>query len=99
MKILGNRVLIEITKNQREQLSVGGIIIPDRYREKPCEGVIREIGNGDAADKPAMQLLEEVKAGQTVRVDPNMGSVDVSTNGELLRIYSIRDVLGIVTDE
>ncbi len=55
---LADRVLIEPTA--AEEVTMGGIIIPDSAKEKPLKGKVLAVGNG-TKDEP-MQL----KAGDTV---------------------------------
>ncbi|MDP6420538.1 MAG: co-chaperone GroES [SAR202 cluster bacterium] len=63
-KPLGNRVVIEPQESD-EQMSAGGIYIPDTAKEKPQEGVVVATGPGrlnDAGERVAM----EVAVGDTV---------------------------------
>ena len=46
---LGNRVVIEPTESD-EQVSTGGIYIPDTAKEKPQEGTVIAIGPGKLND-------------------------------------------------
>ena len=48
-KPLGNRIVIQPIENE-EQMSVGGIYIPDTAKEKPQEGQIVAIGPGRVTD-------------------------------------------------
>ena len=48
-KPLGNRVVIEPQEND-EQVSSGGIYIPDTAKEKPQEGLVVAIGPGRLSD-------------------------------------------------
>ena len=48
-KPLGNRVVIEPLESE-EQMSAGGIYIPDTAKEKPQEGKVVAIGPGKLTD-------------------------------------------------
>ena len=48
-KPLGNRVVIEPQDND-EQVSSGGIYIPDTAKEKPQEGLVVAVGPGRLSD-------------------------------------------------
>ena len=48
-KPLGNRVVIEPLESE-EQMSAGGIYIPDTAKEKPQEGKIVAVGPGKLTD-------------------------------------------------
>jgi chaperonin GroES len=63
-KPLGNRVVIEPTESD-EQVSSGGIYIPDTAKEKPQEGKIVATGPGKLNDDGSRTPLE-VKVGDIV---------------------------------
>ena len=63
-KPLGNRVVIEPTETD-EQVSSGGIYIPDTAKEKPQEGKIVATGPGKLNDDGSRTPLE-VKVGDIV---------------------------------
>jgi chaperonin GroES len=48
-KPLGNRIVIQPTEDE-EQMSAGGIYIPDTAKEKPQEGKIVAVGPGRVTD-------------------------------------------------
>ena len=56
-KPLGNRVVIEPTESD-EQVSAGGIYIPDTAKEKPQEGKIVAVGPGKLNDDGSRTPLE-----------------------------------------
>ena len=56
-KPLGNRVVIEPTEND-EQVSSGGIYIPDTAKEKPQEGKIVAVGPGKLNEDGSRTPLE-----------------------------------------
>ncbi len=56
-KPLGNRVVIEPTESE-EQMSAGGIYIPDTAKEKPQEGKIVAVGPGKLNDDGSRTPLE-----------------------------------------
>ena len=63
-KPLGNRVVIEPTESD-EQVTAGGIYIPDTAKEKPQEGKIVATGPGKLNDDGSRTPLE-VKVGDIV---------------------------------
>jgi chaperonin GroES len=63
-KPLGNRVVIEPTETD-EQVTSGGIYIPDTAKEKPQEGKIVATGPGKLNDDGSRTPLE-VKVGDIV---------------------------------
>ncbi|MAT08247.1 MAG: co-chaperone GroES [Dehalococcoidia bacterium] len=56
-KPLGNRVVIEPTDSD-EQISAGGIYIPDTAKEKPQEGKIVAVGPGKLNEDGSRTELE-----------------------------------------
>ncbi len=63
-KPLGNRVVVQPLK-QQEQMSAGGIYIPDTAKEKPQEGRVVAVGPGRLTDD-GKRIPMELKVGDTV---------------------------------
>lgn len=63
-KPLGNRVVVEPTEGD-EQVSSGGIYIPDTAKEKPQDGTIVAVGPGRLTDD-GNRVPMEVEVGDTV---------------------------------
>ncbi len=60
---LGDRVVIKPTT--REEISVGGIVLPDTAKEKPQEGEVIAVGPGRVADD-GKRIAMEVTKGERV---------------------------------
>jgi len=60
---LGDRVVIKPTP--KEDVSKGGIVLPDTAKEKPQEGKIIAVGPGKMSDD-GKRLVMEVKVGDKV---------------------------------
>ena len=54
---LGDRILVKRSDND-EQMTSGGIIIPDTAKEKPQEGEVVAIGNGRLLDSGDRQPVD-----------------------------------------
>ena len=63
-KPLGNRVVVEPQEGE-EQMSAGGIYIPDTAKEKPQEGMVVAVGPGRLSDDGS-RVPMEVGVGDTV---------------------------------
>jgi chaperonin GroES len=63
-KPLGNRVVVEPSQED-EQVSPGGIYIPDTAKEKPQEGKVVAVGPGKMSDD-GKRIPMEVVVGDTV---------------------------------
>jgi len=61
---LGNRIVVEPQEGD-DQMSAGGIYIPDTAKEKPQEGVVVAIGPGRLSDE-GKRIPMEVSVGDTV---------------------------------
>ncbi len=84
---LADRVLIEPTA--AEEVTMGGIIIPDSAKEKPLKGKVLAVGNG-TKDEP-MQL----KAGDTVLYGKYAGT-EIEFEGAKYLMMRQNDVLAII---
>ena len=72
IKPLSDRVLIEPAK--AEEVTAGGIIIPDSAKEKPLKGTVKAVGNGTKDEEMV------VKEGDTLVVVTNRTSTIRSLN-------------------
>ncbi len=94
MKIrpLNDRLLVKRMKE--EEMTAGGIIIPDSAKEKPAEGEVVSVGPGKVADNGERVALQ-VKEGDMVLFS-KYGGTDVRLDGEDFLIMREDDILGIV---
>ena len=92
IKPLGDKVFIK--RENAEEVTAGGIIIPDTSKEKPSKGVVMAVGEGARDDKG--QLIPMVlKAGDTVYF-PKWGGTELTINNEEYLIMKESDVLAII---
>lgn len=87
IKPLADRVLIEPAA--AEEVTVGGIIIPDSAKEKPLKGTVVAAGDGTKDEK--MQLKE----GDTVLYGKYAGT-ELELEGKKYLIMRQSDVLAII---
>ncbi|MBU0673809.1 MAG: co-chaperone GroES [Proteobacteria bacterium] len=94
MKIrpLNDRVLVK--RLEEEEMTKGGIIIPDSAKEKPAEGEVVAVGPGRLNDKGA-RVPVELKAGNRVLFS-KYGGTDVKLDGESYLIMREDDILGVI---
>ncbi|MDE6095746.1 MAG: co-chaperone GroES [Muribaculaceae bacterium] len=59
---LADRVLIEPTA--AEEVTLGGIIIPDSAKEKPLRGKVLAVGNGTKDEEMILKVGDEVLYGK-----------------------------------
>ena len=91
-KPLGARVLIETI--EQEELTAGGIILPETAKEKPQQGKVLAAGPGDRNEK-GERIAMDVKAGDVVLFAKYSGT-EVKMDGKKLLILRESDILGIV---
>jgi chaperonin GroES len=89
---LQDRVLIRRVKE--EEMTKGGIIIPDSAKEKPIEGLVVAVGNGKVADDGSLRPLG-VKAGDVILFGKYSGT-EVKIEGEEHLILREDDILGVI---
>lgn len=84
---LADRVLIEPTP--AEEVTMGGIIIPDSAKEKPLKGTVIAAGDGTKDEKMVL------KTGDTVLYGKYAGT-ELELEGKKYLIMRQSDVLAIV---
>ena len=62
IKPLGDRILIEPTA--AEEVTLGGIIIPDAAKEKPLKGTVLAVGQGTKDEEMILKAGDEVLYGK-----------------------------------
>ena len=92
LKPLNDRVLVK--RMDEEEVTSGGIIIPDTAKEKPQRGVIEAAGPGKLNDKGERVKLA-VKKGDTVLFNKYAGT-EFKVDGEELLVMREDDILAII---
>ena len=89
---LGQNVLLR--RLEAEAKTKGGIILPDTAKEKPREGEVLAIGEGEL-NKDGKRKDFQVKRGDRVIFSSYAGT-EVKLGGEEYLIISEDDILGVV---
>lgn len=89
---LHDRVVVR--RIEADQKTAGGIIIPDSAQEKPSEGEVIAVGEGNRDDAGARIALD-VKVGDRVLFGKWSGT-EVKIAGEDLLIMKESDIMGIM---
>ena len=92
LKPLGGRVIVEPI--EQEEMTAGGIILPETAKEKPQEGKILAGGPGDR-DEDGKRIAMDVKVGDRVLYAKYSGT-EVKMDGKKLLIMRESDILAIV---
>ena len=88
---LHDRVLIE---RLEEEVTSGGIVIPDNAKEKPSRGKVIAVGNGKKLDNGEIRPLD-VKAGNVVLFGKYAGT-EVKIDGKEYVVMREEDIMGVV---
>ena len=91
---LNDRILVK--RNNSEQTTKGGIIIPDNAKEKPLQGNVVAVGPGKSADDGSLRPLI-IQEGNTVLFRKFAGT-DVTIQGEEHLILREDEVLAIIEE-
>ncbi len=89
---LYDRILVE--RVESEEVTKGGIILPDTAKEKPQQGKIIAVGSGKRTEDGKIIPLE-LKAGDTILFGKYSGS-EIKIEGTQYLIMKEDDVLGLV---
>lgn len=89
---LHDRILVE--RVESEEVTKGGIILPDTAKEKPQQGKIIAVGTGKRTEDGKIIPLE-LKAGDTILFGKYSGS-EIKIEGNEYLIMKEDDVLGLV---
>jgi len=92
VKPLGDRVLVEIL--EAEEVTKGGIVLPDTAQEKPQQAKVAAVGKGKISDDGKVVPLE-VKAGDVVLFGKYAGT-ELKIEDKNLLMLKEEDILGIV---
>ncbi|HNY19119.1 MAG TPA: co-chaperone GroES [Flexilinea sp.] len=92
LKPLGNRLVVEPI--EEEEMTAGGIVLPETAKEKPQKGKVISAGPGDRNEK-GDRIQMDVKAGDTVLFAKYAGT-EIKVDGKKLLILRESDVLAII---
>ncbi|MBK5106981.1 MAG: co-chaperone GroES [Anaerolineales bacterium] len=92
IKPLGNRVVVE--PEEQEDMTSGGIVLPETAKEKPQQGKILAAGPGER-DDDGKRIPLDVKEGDTVLFAKYSGT-EIKLDGKKVLILRESDLLAIV---
>jgi chaperonin GroES len=92
LKPLGSRVVIEPT--EQEEITAGGIVLPETAKEKPQEGKVVAVGPGDR-DEDGKRIPLDVAVGNKVLFAKYSGT-EIKIESKKLLILRESDLLAIV---
>jgi len=92
LKPLGNRVVVEPL--EQEEITAGGIVLPETAKEKPQQGMVLSVGPGDR-DEDGKRIPMDVKVGDKVLFAKYSGT-EMKLDGKKLLVLRESDLLAIV---
>src|SRR5512133_4253072 len=92
LKPLGSRVVVEPL--EENDVTAGGIVLPETAKEKPQKGVVLSVGPGDRDDE-GKRIQLDVVVGDTV-LFAKYGGTEIKIDGKKLLILREADLLAIV---
>jgi len=95
LRPLGNRVVVE--PMEQEEITAGGIVLPETAKEKPQKGIVLSAGPGER-DEDGDYIKMDVKAGDTVLFAKYAGT-EIKVDGKKLLILRESDLLAIVLND
>ena len=94
LKPLGSRVVIEAT--EQEDITTGGIFLPETAKEKPQRGVVVSAGPGER-DDDGKHVPLDVKEGDKVLFNKYSGT-EIKVEGKKFLIMKESDILAVVVE-
>jgi len=92
LKPLGGRVIVEPI--EQEEITAGGIVLPETAKEKPQQGLVLSVGPGDR-DEDGERIPMDVAVGNKVLFAKYSGT-EIKMDGKKLLILRESDLLAIV---
>jgi chaperonin GroES len=94
LRPLNDKIIVR--RLDAEEKTKGGIILPEKAKEKPREGIVSAVGEGKVLENGKRATMQ-VKKGDRVLFSSYSGS-EIKVNGEELLILGEEDVLAIVSN-
>jgi chaperonin GroES len=92
LKPLGDRLVVEPI--EQEEVTAGGIVLPETAKEKPQQGKVLAVGPG-ARDEDGDRIAMDVKVGDKV-LYAKYGGTEFKMDGKKLLILRESDLLAIL---
>jgi chaperonin GroES len=94
LRPLGDRVVIE--PSEGEDVTAGGILLPETAKEKPQQGIVVAVGKG-RRDEDGKLIKMDVKIHDKVLYAKYSGT-EIKVDAKKVLIVKETDILAVVTD-
>ena len=92
IKPVGSHVIVQ--RSSAADKSAGGIVLPEKAKDKPKEGKVIAVGNGKMLEDGKRQVMQ-LKAGDRVLFSTYAGNV-VKVGGEEYLVIEETEVLAVI---
>lgn len=92
IKPVGSNVIVQ--RSSAAEKSTGGIVLPEKAKDKPKEGKVIAVGNGKMLEDGKRQVMQ-LKAGDRVLFSTYAGN-EVKVGGEEYLVIEETEVLAII---
>jgi len=92
LRPLHDRVIVK--RVEEEEMSAGGLVLPDAAKEKPIRGEVLAVGNGKLLDNGETRSVD-LNVGDTVLFG-KYGGTEVKVDGEDLLVMREDDIMAVV---
>ena len=92
IKPLGDKVIVK--RVEAEDVTAGGIVLPDSAKEKPKRGIVLAIGNGRLLDDGTRSEMQLKKNDEVIFT--SYAGTEIKVDGDEYMIMDESDILGIV---
>jgi chaperonin GroES len=92
IKPIGSHVIVQ--RSNAADVSKGGIVLPEKAKDKPKEGTIIAVGNGKMLEDGKRQQMQ-VKAGDRVLFSSYAGT-EVKVAGDEYLVVEETDILAVI---
>ena len=89
---LGDKVVIK--RLEAEEITAGGILLPDSAQEKPKQGRVLSVGDGKLLED-GERAPHQVQEGDRVLFNSYAGT-EITIDDEVLLIMSCDEILGVI---
>lgn len=94
LRPLGDRVIVEPI--EKEEMTAGGIYVPETAKERPQEGKVLAVGPGQVRDDGTRAPMDLVEGDQVIYA--KYAGTEVKIDDQKLLILSERDILAKIEE-
>ena len=92
IKPVGSHVIVQ--RSSAADISKGGIVLPEKAKDKPKEGKVVAVGNGKMLEDGKRQVMQ-LKSGDRVLFTSYSGT-EVKVSGEEYLVMEESDILAVI---